>query len=177
MLKLEIVTELNIDNALEVQKEIFPEYSGKNNYIGSLNEDSKNIFFLIFDDKACVGISGIYYFKNDFDSAWLAFFGILEPFRKKGFGKAALKLTEEYAKKLNFKYMRLFTDKENNDKAINFYKKNKYKFEDYDCPLEPLKDHFSVVIGSKAIAKHKLTLWNNKFINISKQTKKQNEGK
>ncbi len=108
-----------------------------------------------------------------YDNAWLGFFGIKEEYRNKGYGKHALLLTEEYAKGEGYKLMRLFTDKDDNDLAINFYKKYGYTFGDYDPNEEKLKDMFKVVIGSKSISEYKLTPWNNRFINLSKQTIKQ----
>ena len=74
---------------------------------------------------------------------------------------------------MNYKFMRLFTDKIDNDLAINFYKKYGYSFEDYNNDLEKLKDEFNVVIGSKSLCNEKINLWNNRFINLSKQTIKQ----
>ena len=74
---------------------------------------------------------------------------------------------------IGFKFVRLFTDRLDNDIAINFYKKNGYIFENYDCKLEELKDLFDVVIGSKSLTGGYVPKWNNKFINISKQAKKQ----
>nr|MCR5307674.1 GNAT family N-acetyltransferase [bacterium] len=110
---------------------------------------------------------------NDKDNAWLGFFGIKEDYRDKGYGKKSLKLTEEYAKSAGFKYMRLFTDKLDNEKAISFYEANGYSFEDYDCDKEELKDEFNVVIGSKSLCDEEVPLWDNKFINLTKQTYKQ----
>ena len=101
----------------------------------------------------------------------------MEEYRYKGFGKEALLLTEKLAKDLNFKFMRLFTDKYDNHKAIQFYKKNGYIFEDYNSDLEILNNEFCVVIGSKSLCDLKVNLWNNKFINLSKQTIKQEMNK
>ena len=64
----------------------------------------------------------------------------------------------------SFKFVRLFTDRLGNDIAINFYKKNGYIFENYDCKLEELKDLFDVVIGSKSLTGGYVPKWNNKFI-------------
>lgn len=173
MLELKLITKENLDYAIRVQNEIFPEYNGKNNYICSIENSSQSQFFLIFNKDKCVGVTGIYSYKNDKDNAWLGFFGIKEEFREKGFGKKALKLTEDYAKSLGYKYMRLFTDRVDNDQAINFYKNLGYSFEDYNCDMEELKDEFDVVIGSKSLIDEEVPLWDNKFINLTKQTYKQ----
>ena len=176
MLKLEVVTELTVNKALELQNEIFPGKNGSANYIGSLNDDSKNIFFIIYDDNTIIGITGLYYYKYDLESAWLAFFGLKDEFRHKGYGKKTLKLSKEYAKKLNFKFLRVLIDNEDKE-TYAFYKKNHFKFEQYNCSSEPLKDEINYNIGSIKISHQKLKLWDNKFINVSKQVKKQNEGK
>ena len=173
MIKLELITKDNFEFAVKIQNKIFPEYNGKNNYLSSLEESSKNKFFLVYDDEKCIGTSGIYYYNDYPLDAWLGFFGFLEEYRYKGYGKKVLKLTEEYAKKLGFKYIRLFTDRLNNDIAINFYKKNGYIFEEYDSNLEELNDSFDVVIGSKSLIGDNVPNWNNKFINLTKQTLKQ----
>ena len=172
MLDLKLITNENLDYAVNVENEIFPEYNAKNNYLRSIDNSSQSQFFLIFDKEICVGISGIYSYKDDHDNSWLGFFGIKEKYRDKGYGKKALKLTEEYAKKSGFKFMRLFTDREN-EKAINFYQNNGYSFEEYHNDLEELKDEFDVVIGSKSLTKEEVIPWDNKFINLTKQTYKQ----
>ena len=171
---LKLITKENFNYALKLQNEIFPEYNGKNNYLDSLKDNSKIKFYLIYVNDLCVGITGIYSYKDDRDNAWLGFFGIKEEYRNKGYGKLALKLTEEYAIKFDFKFMRLFTDKLDNDLAINFYKGMGYEFEDYSCKEESANDKFLVVIGSKSLTGLKLEKWNNKFLNITKQISKQN---
>ena len=173
MLDLKLITSENLDYAVNVENEIFPEYNAKNNYLSSINNYSQSQFFLVFDKEICVGITGIYSYKKDYENAWLGFFGIKDKYRDKGYGKQALKLTEDYAKSLGYKFMRLFTDRLDNDKAINFYKKSGYTFEEYHNDEEELKDEFDVVIGSKALSDEEVPLWNNKFINLTKQSYKQ----
>ena len=173
MLNLNLITSENLEYAIRVQNEIFEEYNGKNNYISSIENSKQSQFFLVFDKEKCIGVTGIYSYKNDSDNAWVGFFGIKEQYRHKGFGSKVLKLTEKYAKSLGYKYMRLFTDKEDNDISINFYKKNGYTFEDYNNEEEALKDEFNVIIGSKSLTDEEVPLWNNKFINLTKQTLKQ----
>ena len=173
MLDLRLITSDNLDYAIHLENEIFPEYNAKNNYLASIKNSKQSQFFLIYKKDTCIGITGIYSYKDDSDNAWLGFFGIKEGYRDKGYGKKSLKLTEEYAKNLGFKYMRLFTDKLDNEKAISFYEANGYSFEDYDCDKEELKDEFNVVIGSKSLGEEEVPLWNNKFINLTKQTYKQ----
>ena len=173
MLELKLITKDNLDYAVRVQNEIFPEYNGKNNYISSIGNSKQSQFFLVMDKDTCVGITGIYSYKNDRDNAWLGFFGIKQLYRNKGYGKKTLKLTEEYAVSLGFKFMRLFTDRLDNDLAINFYKKYGYTFEDYNNDDEELKEEFDVVIGSKSLCSEEVDPWNNRFINLTKQTYKQ----
>lgn len=172
MLDLKLITSENLEYAVNVENEIFPEYNAKNNYLKSIENSSQSQFFLIFNKEICVGITGIYSYKNDKDNAWLGFFGIKEEYRDKGYGKKSLKLTEEYAKNLGFKFMRLFTDRKNIE-AINFYQNCGYSFENYECDLEELKDEFDIVIGSKSLTKEEVIPWDNKFINLTKQTYKQ----
>lgn len=173
MLDLNLITSENVDYAIRVQNEIFSEYNGKNNYLSSIENSKQSQFFLVFDKKKCIGVTGIYSYKNDHDNAWIGFFGIKEEYRGKGYGTKVLKLTEKYAKSMGYKFMRLFTDKLDNDIAINFYKNNGYTFEDYNNDSEALKDEFNVIIGSKSLCDEEAPLWDNKFINLTKQTYKQ----
>ena len=173
MLDLNLITSENVDYAIRVQNEIFPEYNGKNNYLSSIENSKQSQFFLVFDKKKCIGVTGIYSYKNDHDNAWIGFFGIKEEYRNRGYGSKTLKLTEKYAKSMGYKFVRLFTDKLDNDLAIKFYRDNGYTFEDYNNDEEALKDEFNVIIGSKSICDEEVPLWNNKFINLTKQTAKQ----
>lgn len=173
MLELKLITKDNLEYAVRVQNEIFPEYNGKNNYLDSIKNGNQSQFFFIMEKETCIGITGIYSYKHDRDNAWLGFFGIKKLYRDKGYGRKALAMTEEYASSIGFKFMRLFTDKENNDLAINFYTKAGYTFEDYDNDEEKLKNEFNVIIGSKSLCEEAVDPWNNRFINLTKQTYKQ----
>ncbi|MBP5444828.1 MAG: GNAT family N-acetyltransferase [Acholeplasmatales bacterium] len=174
MLDLKLITSENLDYAVRVENEIFEEYNAKNNYLSSLENSSQSQFFMACEGDICIGVTGIYAYKNDRDSAWIGFFGLKGKYRNSGLGSKVLKLTEKYAGSLGYKYIRLFTDKDNNDIAINFYKKNGYTFEDYYNENEALKDEFNVVIGSKSLIKgEEVPLWDNKFINLTKQSYKQ----
>ena len=64
MLRLELITMNNFNEALKLQNEIFPEYNGKNNYLDSFKEESRLRFFMIYDDNLFVGLSGIYCYKK-----------------------------------------------------------------------------------------------------------------
>ena len=172
MIKLVEITEDNIKMALEIEHKIFPKYNARANYYDSLKSD-KITFFLLFTNNEYIGISGVYSYENDHENAWLGFFGLKEEYRGKGFGKEALELTENYAIERGFKFMRLFTDKYDNMEAIDFYRSQGYTFENYDCKQEDLRGMFQVVIGSKSISDLKVKKWNNKFLNITKQTIKQ----
>ena len=105
-LRLELITSNNFEYALKVQNTIFKEYNARNNYLDSF-KNSLLDFYLVYDSNICVGVTGIYAYKDDIDNAWIGFFGILEEYREKGYGKEALRLTEEVAKKENYKYIRV----------------------------------------------------------------------
>lgn len=173
MLRMEFINLNNFNTAVKIQEEIFPEYSAKLNYYKSIIDDSQNKFFMVYDGSKCVGISGIYTYSKDKENAWIGFLGVRKKYRKNGYGNQILEMTEDYAKSLGYKYIRLFTDRHNNDHAIAFYAKSGYIFEGYDCDQEEVKDKFSVVIGSKTLCDKPVKPWNNKFINLTKQTIKQ----
>ena len=53
MLDLKLITSENLDYAVNVENEIFPEYNAKNNYIASIKNSNQSQFFLIFDKERC----------------------------------------------------------------------------------------------------------------------------
>ena len=172
MMTLERITEENIDYASEIQAELFPEYSGRRNYEDSLAEDSRFEYFLVYEDGACAGITGIYSYPEYPESAWLGWFDIRENYRRKHLGSAVLKKFEEMAREKGFRFARLYTGAEDNDIAIAFYKANGYQPEPYCNAQDPVSLKYKALIFSKSLTSEPLIPWNNRNIDLSGQEEK-----
>ena len=173
---LERITIHNINLALHIQAELFPEYSARINYEESLDGTTDYEYYLIYDEQECVGITGLYHYPGDSDNAWLGWFGIRESFRRQHRGSAALRLFEEMAVDRGYRFARLYTDVENNDGAIAFYKLNGYTSEPYCNVEDPACWKYKVLIFSKALKGQKLIPWNNENIHLTEQIAKQEKG-
>ncbi len=175
-MELVLVDKSNYKEAIKIQNSIFPKENGALNILASLDrelfikstglnyEDDHVKYYLAKIDDKFVGITGIYYY--DLDSAWLAWYGILKEYRKKGIGRELLRKTIALVTSMGFKYMRLYTDFVDNHDAIKLYEKEgfigeKYTFEKlaYDCR-----------IYSKSLIDSNINLWNNKNLNLSYQS-------
>ena len=175
-MELVLVDKSNYKEAIKIQNSIFPKENGALNILASLDrelfikstglnyEDDHVKYYLAKIDDKFVGITGIYYY--DLDSAWLAWYGILKEYRKKGIGRELLRKTIALVTSMGFKYMRLYTDFVDNHDAIKLYEKEgfigeKYTFEKlaYDCR-----------IYSKCLIDSNINLWNNKNLNLSYQS-------
>ena len=178
-MELVLVDKSNYKEAIRIQKSIFPHEDGTLNVLASLDrdlfikttgmpyEDDHIKYYLALVDGNYVGISGIYYYAFDTENAWLGWFGILPQYRKKGYGSELLLKTMEFASLKGFKNMRIYCDYVGDISGIHLYEKNgfigeKYTYEKlaYDCR-----------IYSKSLTGDKVTLWNNKNLNLSYQSK------
>jgi len=169
----ERITLDNFELALNIQEELFPKYNAENNYSESINPDSYYEYYLIKTEDNVVGITGIYYYPQYPDSAWLGWFGIREPYRRNHYGTLALSMFEKLAYEKGFKYTRLYTDKYNNDIAIAFYKSNAYICEDYTNVNDPSSKEYPVLIFSKSLTNQPCSFWDNRNIYLTEQIKKQ----
>ena len=170
---LERITENNIQFAVQIQAELFPGESARANYEESLLVDSGYEYYLLCEDGICVGIIGLYRYPEDHDSAWLGWFGIRKGFRRRHYGSTALSIFEEMATAKGFRYARLYTDAENNDVAIAFYRANGYTCEPYRNPEDPAWLKHKTLIFSKPLSSEALVPWNSRNIHLTEQIAKQ----
>ena len=170
---LERITENNISFAVSIQEKLFPGESAKANYEESLEDSSCYEYYLIYERKECTGIIGLYYYPDDPDSAWLGWFGIIDSFRRKRLGSAALKLFEDMAISSGYRFARLYTDAVNNDAAIAFYKANGYVSEPYFNSEDSACLKYKTLIFSKPLTGDMLVLWKSRNIHLTEQIKKQ----
>jgi len=170
---LKRITADNMDYAVSIQEGLFPGESARANYEESLEEFSDYAYYLIYEDDVCVGIIGLYRYREDPESAWLGWFGICEGFRRKHLGTAALRLFEAMAVSRGFRFARLYTDAVNNDAAIAFYKANDYVCEPYLNLQDPACLKYKTLIFTKPLADNTLVLWNGRSIHLTEQIAKQ----
>ena len=170
---LERITSSNIDLAVQIQAELFPTASARANYEESLDPASGYEYYLLYEGRDCVGITGLYNNLGDHDSAWLGWFGIREGFRRRHLGSEALRRFEEMAAARGYRFARLYTDAENNDAAIAFYRSNGYVGEPYFNADDPACEEFRILIFSKSLTDQALIPWNNENIHLTEQIARQ----
>lgn len=132
----EEVTVENVDEAIKVQRKIFPNDDGAINIQISTDrslikkyflDESKYRdtakFWLCRTGNGIVGITGIYSYFEYPEDAWLGWFGVLSEFRKKGLGREILLWTMSQAKVGGFNTFRLYTDMEDDAEAVCLYRK------------------------------------------------------
>ena len=155
-MNLERITEKNINYAVSIQEELFPGESARTNYEESLEPSSDFEYYLIRHEGVCVGITGLYHYTEDRDSAWLGWFGIREEYRRKHLGSKALKMFEHMAIEKGYHFARLYTDALNNDRAIAFYQSNGYISEHYLNNNDPACMTYKTLIFSKPLADNEM---------------------
>lgn len=173
MLRLERITRKNLKLAVDVQREIFPEYSAEVNYEESINGTTDYEYDLIYNGDDCIGITGIYSIDTDKESSWLGWFGIREKYRRKHFGTEAIKLYEKAAKERGFKYARLYADRDDNDATLAFYRNNGYVSEPYTNKEDCNDPSVNLLIFSKSLTDAPLVPWGNRNIHLTEQLEKQ----
>ena len=128
MLTYELISQNNLQEAIMVQKTIFSDENGSQDLIDSMNSAPPSHQFLqrhwlVRENNQPVGIVGLYAYKDYPEDAWLGWYGILEVFRGKGYGRKIFNFAKEQALLLNFKNLRLYTDEEDNFIATKLYEK------------------------------------------------------
>ncbi|MBR5389601.1 GNAT family N-acetyltransferase [Candidatus Saccharibacteria bacterium] len=181
-MKLAPVDFTNYKKAIKMQKEIFPEEDGTINILASLDrdlfmqktglfyEDDHVKYYIAYHKDEAVGITGLYYYNNDRESAWLAWFGVLPDKRRKHYGERIIAQTIEIAKQKGFNVIRLYTDAISNATAIKLYEKLGFVGEKYSAEELP----YDCYIYSKSLHGEKVQLWNNKMLDLAFQSELEN---
>lgn len=173
MIRLERITKENLDYAVCIQNAIFPDYSAETNYAESVNGITDFEYYLVYDEDTAVGITGSYQYDTDPDSAWLGWFGILEPYRRRHYGQQLIRMFEENARENGFRFTRIYTDRYDNDAAVAFYTSCGYTGEIYDNPDDPACYEYPVLIFSKSLTEGSVIPWNNRNIRLTEQMVKE----
>ena len=168
-----LIDKSNLDTAHEIENIIFPHYDALKNYLDSIFDPKKSGYYLIKENNTFIGIIGIYSYDAYPEDAWLGWFGLLQEYRGKGYGKKGLEFFEELARNRGFRYARLFTDTLNNDNTRNFYKHHDYFEERYINFSDPASLKYPISIFSKSLYEERCPRWNNRDIHFTKQVHKQ----
>ena len=170
MLKFISLSKENLKIAQEIQKKIFPEEYMNETLENSLTSasDYSSQFWLVKKNKRFIGLTGIYFYPEHPKDAWLNWFGVIPEYRRKGYGRKIFYRTYAWVRRLGFDAFRLYTDAEDNDATLAFYRSLRMREETY----HPKDDDFTnILIFSKKCHPFgkKVTSWNHKYLDIQKQ--------
>lgn len=169
-LRFEELDERNIKIVAKVQYEIFPNSSAYSGYKSKITgtRDSFYVAYIAYWNNKPVGVVGLDEIPEYSDTVWLSWFGLIKEYRRMGFGKQMLDFIENIAKQNHRRFLRLYTFEKWNSEAQKFYKNN-MDIEEYYFNEEERQNIFEgkPKIFSKSLCDEKISLWNNRFINIS----------
>lgn len=184
----EEVTISNLNAALSVQKQIFPDEDATQNFMDAIygidheSEKDKPYYipncqphyhWIVKHDSNPVGIVGLYSYLPYPGEAWLGWFGILPRYRGNGFARQAFEFWLDMSRKSGAKTARIYTSESDNAEAIRFYQKMGMEMEKYYNPDDVHEFMDSAVIFSKSLTDGPAQPWNNKYLFLGKQEVKQ----
>lgn len=172
MLKYVEITMENIEYATKIQMQIFPKESAYEHYKYTIDINMEyEKYYLVYDGNTVIGITGLYSNEdlNETNSIWLGWFGVLEEWRHKGYGKQILRDTINMAKKLTYKYpikyFRLYTSERDDWTAQPLYEKL-MDIKEYYNNEKDINYDSTCVIYSKSLVNEEVQYWNNRFLNL-----------
>lgn len=156
----------NLNLAYEIQKNTWPDEPDYDDlYDKAINTEDDNCFFLVYNNKDLIGITGVDVFREYPETIWLDWFTILPKYRKKGYGKKVLIDTINYCKRLNrYDAFRIDTTYYENRPALFLYDKVMQMKEKYTA--EDINDLNNNIIIYSYSLNGKLELWNNKYLGL-----------
>ncbi len=172
MLKYKEVTLANLKWATAIQMQIFPTESAYLFYKHIIERNHPcEKSYVVFDDNKIIGVTGFYCNENleETHSLWLNWYGILEEYRRQGYGKQVLLDTfakaRELAKCYPIKYFRLYTTTDENKISNILYDEIMNIKETYNNENDSNYNN-ACLIYSKSLFDEPVTYWNNAFLNI-----------
>lgn len=171
------ITKENLAKAVKVQNEIFPNENGKQNFIDSINGvdyRQELIFWLVYLDQTPIGIIGLYAYHKYSKDAWMGWYGILPEYRGKGYGSAIFDFFEQAARGKGYQNIRLYTDSVDNLEATKLYIKKGMISEEYAHPQDIVHSVGKLLIFSKSLIDEPVEKWNNRYLGLKEQEKRQN---
>lgn len=171
------ITNDNLEVACKIQNAIFPKEDARQNFIEQINNDpyrKEMDYCIIYLGETPIGVTGIYSYNEYPNDAWLGWFGILEEYRKVGYGGKALDMTINIAEEKGYKNFRIYTDEYAKD-AHKLYESRGLVKELYDRDDD--KDEYfiaDIYIYSISLDNQKVDRWDNKFLGLREQGEKEN---
>ena len=169
------ISQDNLNLACEIQNNIFPKEDARQNFIEQINKDSyrkEMDYNIVYLENTPIGVTGIYSYNEYPNDAWLGWFGILEEYRRKGYGGIVLDKTIELARKKGYINFRLYTD-EHAKSAHKLYESRGLIKEKYDNK-DDRDEYFISDIYSVSLTQKSIDLWNNKILGLKEQGEKEN---
>lgn len=121
-------------------------------------------YYLVYDNNVLIGQWGLYTTCIERDeSAWLGWFSVLPEHRRHGYGMKILGEFEQEAKRRGFKYIRLYTGRDNII-AQKCYSKFGFVLEDFNGETDMETE--ALTIGSKSICGSEVPLWNDRYMEL-----------
>ena len=172
------VTMDNIILATETEMKFWPDECAFNSYLRAYKNG--NPYWLVYEGDNLVGMSGIYDYPElgEPETAWLGWFGVLEKYRGRGYGKAILLETLNRAKEMGYKKFRLYSSKREDlcPNAVPFYTKMSGLFngfvEDYTIEQPEMKR----MVVSFSLDGNEIPKWNNKLLNLDEDREEEKKG-
>ena len=159
----------NINLAYDIQKTIFKDDPNYANFLSKLNNEDKfeTCFIVYFEDNP-IGITGTYLEDIDSKSIWLDWYGVLEEYRRQGFGKQILLDTINYCKSLNrFDYFRLDTTYWENRPVIKLYDDIMHLREEYTIEDTDTIKHNWLIYTYNLRENKNIEPWNNRNLYLN----------
>ena len=165
----------NLELACEIQNSIFPKENARVDYLEQIDNSDywKELeFSIVYIDEKPIGITGLYSYNQYPEIAWLGWFGVLEEYRCKGYGREIVNKMILLAKEKGYKEFRMYVD-EYATSAHRLYSSIASIKEIYD--REDDKDEYlneEIFIYSLSLTDEEISLWDNKMLYIKEQGEK-----
>lgn len=178
IIKFVQITNDNLEIACKIQNAIFPEEDARANFIEQINKApyrKEMEYYIVYSGDIPVGVTGLYSYHEYPDDAWLGWFGILQEYRKNGYGSYVFDKTVELAISKGYKNFRLYTDDSFVDAHKLYTKKGMIK-EVYDNPDDknPYEEvELPVYVFSMSLTDKPIEKWNNKILGLKEQAIKE----
>ena len=162
-LTFETLNKSNITDVLRIKHNLFPESSSDEDYDKYFNDEVKSNYYLIRLNNIPCATIGWYDFDNTNKDAFVGWFGVLPEYQGKGIGKECLKYIINEVKRLEFKYLRVYTDKIVNLISTKMYDKTFDLRENYLYP-DKIGNTKNFVIYTKFLTNEQ-EKWNDRPLN------------
>ena len=119
-----------LDEAVSLIQKIFPYRPDQKNAQRSFSDSlmstkfDKTYWVAVNKEGIVVGVTGLYFDRNDKSVVWLGWFGVHPKHRRQGIGSELLAFTIDEAKRRGYSLLKLYTSSDENEKAARqLYKK------------------------------------------------------